>query len=329
MNLGHLERVDLRNIWETEAQHFTPWLAQEDNLAILSEALNIELELEAQEQNVGPFRADLLCKNTEDSSWVLIENQMEITDHRHLGQLLTYASGLQAATIVWISAKFTDEHRAALDWLNNITEENFRFFGLEVELWKIGTSAAAPKFNIVSKPNDWSKTVSNGKKSIDNKSTSEIKQKQYSFWELLKNQFDNLRCGIRITKALPQHWINISIGKTGFKICPTLNTRESRLGVELYISCQNSKELFQQLYSQRDSIEREYGEALDWQELPDKKACRVLFTKTKVNPLLESLWPEYINWFELNIKKFYSCFYNRIKTLSASPQLEDDEPSQS
>jgi hypothetical protein len=142
--LGRLEKIELRDIWRTEAMDFTPWLAQSENLALLGEALGMELEIEAQERNVGPFRADILCKDALDGSWVLIENQLEHTDHTHLGQLLTYAAGLHAATIVWVAGRFTDEHRAALDWLNEVTGEKFRFFGVEVELWRIGSSPAAP-----------------------------------------------------------------------------------------------------------------------------------------------------------------------------------------
>src|SRR4051812_2973733 len=110
-NLGCLERVELRNIWLSESSDFTPWLAREENLKILGETLRIDLELEAQERPVGPFRADILCKDTaEKDRWVLIENQLERTNHGHLGQLLTYASGLEAVTIVWIAAHFTEEH---------------------------------------------------------------------------------------------------------------------------------------------------------------------------------------------------------------------------
>lgn len=116
--LGRLHRVDLRTVWTNEATSFTPWLSQPENLALLGEAIGCELSLEGQEQNVGPFRADLLCKDASSDRWVLIENQIERTDHGHLGQLLTYAAGLQAVTIIWIAARFTDEHRAALDWLN-------------------------------------------------------------------------------------------------------------------------------------------------------------------------------------------------------------------
>ena len=130
-------------------------LAQSENMAELARTLDMDLEVEAQERAVGPFRADILCKDISTNRWVLIENQLERTDHTHLGQLLTYASGLEAVTIVWIAARFTEEHRSTLDWLNKITDESFRFFGLEVELWRIGDSPAAPKFNVVSKPNDF------------------------------------------------------------------------------------------------------------------------------------------------------------------------------
>ncbi|MCA3441408.1 MAG: DUF4268 domain-containing protein, partial [Rhodobacter sp.] len=149
--LGRLKKVDLRDIWQSEAMDFTPWLARVDNLALLGETLSIDLELEAVERNVGPFRADILCKDIQNGSWVLVENQLERTDHTHLGQLITYAAGLDAVTIVWIAAKIAEEHRAACDWLNQITTENVRFFALEVELWRISDSPAAPKFNVVSK----------------------------------------------------------------------------------------------------------------------------------------------------------------------------------
>ena len=126
--LGRLERVELRRIWSSESSDFTPWLAREDNLRLLGETVGIELELEAQEKTVGPFRADILCKDTATDSWVLIENQLERTDHSHLGQLLTYAAGLSAVTVVWVAERFTEEHRAALDWLNERTAERINFF---------------------------------------------------------------------------------------------------------------------------------------------------------------------------------------------------------
>jgi len=127
ISLGRLEKIGLREVWLDEAADFTPWLARPENLRLLGETIGIVLECEAQEKEVGPFRADILCKDTTTGSWVLIENQLERTNHTHLGQLLTYAAGLDAVTIVWITQRFTEEHRAALDWLNEKTEEGINF----------------------------------------------------------------------------------------------------------------------------------------------------------------------------------------------------------
>ena len=161
--LERLTPVDLHEAWINEARDFTPWLAREENIGLLADTIGLELEVEAQEQRVGPFRADILCREkTPTANPVLIENQLDWTDHTHLGQLLTYAAGLRAVTIVWVAARFTDEHRAALDWLNDITDESVNFFGLEIELWQIGDSLPAPKFNVVCKPNDWPPDTSEG-----------------------------------------------------------------------------------------------------------------------------------------------------------------------
>ena len=157
--LGRLERVELREAWQSEPADFTPWLAEEQNLKLLGETLGMSLQLEAVEKNVGPFSADILCKEPQTEQWVLIENQLEQTDHTHLGQIITYSAGLNAVSVIWIAAKFVEEHRAALDWLNEITTEATNFFGVEVELWRIGDSPFAPKFNLVSKPNAWSKQI--------------------------------------------------------------------------------------------------------------------------------------------------------------------------
>ena len=191
--LGKLSKVDLREYWDNEAQNFTPWLAQEENLELLGQAINMELELEKQEYLLpeSNFKVDILAKRTveeEEEHFVVIENQLEKTDHKHLGQLLTYASGLEAKAVVWIAKTFSDEHKKALDWLNE-NHSNIAFFGLEIELWKIGDSLFAPKFNVVSKPNDWFKTVQS---QIQNKNLSEIQILQQEFWTgFLKNIWKN------------------------------------------------------------------------------------------------------------------------------------------
>lgn len=181
--LGRLEYVGLRNVFKSESMDFTPWLSNQENLSLLGDTIGIEIEFDSKEKEVGPFRADILCRRVDDNSWVLIENQIERTDHSHLGQILTYASGLDAATIIWIAQKFTEEHRSALDWLNEITEEEFAFFGIEVELLKIGDSPVAPRFNIVSKPNNWSRAV---QKMARNRGLTESKKLQLKYWETFR-----------------------------------------------------------------------------------------------------------------------------------------------
>jgi hypothetical protein len=131
--LGRLEKVELRHAWPDERANFTPWLAQEENLAQLGEAIGLQLEPEAVEKQVGRFAADILAKSMPDERWVLIENQIEPTDHCHLGQLLTYAAGLDARIIIWIAEVFREEHRAAIDFLNTATSEEYAFFAVQLE----------------------------------------------------------------------------------------------------------------------------------------------------------------------------------------------------
>ena len=321
-SLGSLKKVDVRHIWQTEAQHFTPWLAQ--NLDILAETLDMELEIEAQEKNVGPFRADILCRDTLDKSWVLIENQLERTDHLHLGQLLTYASGLKAVTIIWVSTHFTEEHRSALDWLNNITDDQFKFFGLEVELWQIGDSPVAPKFNIVSKPNDWSRSVGQAARQIETGTLTDIKAAQLEFWTQLAEKLKE-NSHIRPQKPMPQHWAVFRIGRSGFHMSGLHNTRDKCIGVELYINHQNAKDFYNQLYAQKNDIEAEIGHELIWKELPNKSASRIILYLRDVDPMDRSRWDEYQDWLIKYIEAFDSVFRNRIRNLEASDMGGDDD----
>jgi len=316
--LDRLKKISLKEIWDNEAQDFTPWLAEEKNLELLSETIRTPLELEAQEKDVGPFRADILCKNTEDDSWVLIENQIDKTDHKHLGQLLTYASGLQAVTIVWIASKFTEEHRAALDWLNKITDDDFRFFGLEIELWTIGNSPAAPKFNIVSKPNNWSKTISQAAKNISEGIESETKAMQYRYWQGLIDYLENNGSKLRTQDPRPRHWQTFAVGRSHFYIDATVNTRDSRLGIGLKIADKNhAKNFYNLLVLDKEEIEAEMQEKLEWRELPDNTKSEIILFKNNVNLSDKKDWNTQYGWFKTNIEKFDKVFRKRIKKLNA------------
>ncbi len=317
-SLGRLEPVDLRRVWRREAEDFTSWLAKSEHLLLLGQALDLSLELEAQEQEVGPFRADLLCKDTGSGAWVLIENQLERTDHTHLGQLLTYAAGLQAATIIWISARFTEEHRAALDWLNEITSESFTFFGVEIELWRIGESPVAPRFNIISKPNDWSKSVQQGAKSV---SLTPNRELQLAFWTDFRT-FLQRHSTVRATKPQPQGWMPHPIGRTGFTLISVASLYDSEsdnyergeLRVELVVNHRDAKALFAALEQERAPIERALAVPVTWHN-PDSSRQAKIYVRRSARIHDREQWPEYFAWLRTHLELFAREFSERVRSL--------------
>ena len=315
-DLGRLEKVELRDIWRDEAAEFTPWLAQKANLEILGATLGIDLELEARERPVGPFRADILCKDIGTDRWVLIENQLERTDHNHLGQLLTYASGLEAVTIVWIAARFTEEHRSTLDWLNRITDDSFRFFGLEVELWRIGDSPAAPKFNVVSKPNDWSQSVGQAARALDDAELSGTRALQREYWAA----FDRVlvAAGGPVAggkKPQPQPWMAYRIGRSHLHLAAVMIRPRAQVRAELYFSGANAKAFFHLLAAQEDEIERDLGFALDWEELPEGQDSRTSICLNDADPEDVADWPRQHQWLATHLNEMHRVLSPRVKAL--------------
>jgi hypothetical protein len=315
-SLGRLEKVALRDIWMSEASDFSPWLARKENIDILSAALGIELEVEARERPVGPFRADILCKDIGTNRWVLIENQLERTDHTHLGQLLTYASGLEAVTIVWIAAQFTEEHRSTLDWLNRITDESFRFFGLEVELWRIGDSLAAPKFNIISKPNDWSHSVAQAARAIDDSDLSETRLQQLAYWTAFDKALASLGGPINAGRTpQPKHWMSYSIGRSHFNLAAVMIRHKKRVQAELYIKGTNAKAFYHLLAEKKDEIERELGFSLTWEELPERQDSRILVRLDAADPENEADWSRQHEWLAKRLNEMHRGFAGRVRLL--------------
>jgi len=326
MNLGRLEKItDLREVWKTEAQDFTPWLANEENLALLGETIHMDLELEAVEKYVGPFRADILCRNTDDNSHVLVENQVERTDHTHLGQLMTYAAGLDTVSIVWIAREFTDEHRAALDWLNEITGDKFNFFGLEIELWRIGDSAIAPKFNIVSKPNDWTKGKAANAGSLSADNLTPIQQLKYDYWASFSSFIKNSDTKLHAKKPKCKHWASYGIGSSKAGSSALLNTQQGIISISLKIYASEDRlAVFNLLHQNREEIEKEMGCELEWDEKPDKKSSNVYARNPQMNPTDRDSWPKQHAWMLEHLEKFRKVFGERIRKLD----LENWEPEE-
>ena len=320
--LDRLQPVELRDIWQDEAVDFTPWLAKEENLALLSDTLGLELELEAQEINVGDFRADILCRNAVDGSRVLIENQLERTDHNHLGQTLTYSAGLDIHTVIWIAKEFREEHRAALDRLNEITKEDFQYFGIEVKVWQIGDSALAPQFEVVSKPNDWNRTVSQNTQHAVNSELSETQLQKEKFWIEFRDYMIQKGSQLRCPKPGPWNYLIFSIGRTNFSMEVTMSIQKTEIGIRLYIKRQNATAHFHLLKAQRDDIEDKFGESLEWAELLQYESSRVSLKKSDTDPTDEADWKSQHEWLASKLELFDKVFRPRIKALNA----DDWEP---
>jgi len=310
--LSKLERVPLREAWRHEASDFTPWLAEIDNLNALADALGIsELILVATEHWVGDFKLDILC--TDGDEQVIIENQLEKTNHSHLGQLIAYAAGVDAKKVIWVAESFRPEHASALQFLNENTTGDLNFFAVEVELWKIGDSPLAPKFEVVVKPNEWVKTGREQARAAA--TTTPTKQLQQKFWTKLIEHLAAKLPRIRPQKPRPQHWLNNSIGRAGFGLNLTANTRDQRLGIELWIPGAEAKQHFANLLAQKAEIESRLGFDLDWQELPGAKAVRIATWYPNASIEDEQRWPEYIDWLTLRLDKMDNVLRPVVKAL--------------
>lgn len=272
LKLGKLKKVDLREYWKHEALDFTRWLAQPENLEELGNEIGVDITLIQTEAGVGRFSADILAQEETTGRKIVIENQLETTDHSHLGQILTYAAGIEAEYIVWIVREARDEHKQAVDWLNEHTDEKLNFFLIRIELWQIGDSNPAPKFVIVSRPNDWTKSIRGT--TSEQTALSETKLLQLDFWQQLHDFAANQSPPLRLRTPRAQHWYDVAIGRSDCHVALTALITENQIGCEIYIP--NSKALFHAFHSNQTAIEAALGiTGLLWQELPEKKASRI------------------------------------------------------
>ena len=304
--LGKLKLVDLRSIWKNEEYDFSKWLAEQKNLQLLSDEIGIQLVIKDTEVSVGRYSVDLLAIEDGTDKIAIIENQLETTDHNHLGKLLTYASGLDATYIIWIVSGIRDEHLNAIEWINENTNDEKNFFLVKIELWQIDDSKPSPKFTVVAKPNDFAKNL---RKSNSGELT-DTKSKQLEFWSSFKDYITERKIDLKIQKPFPQHWLIYSIG-TSYAHCSFIvNTQNKKLFCELYID--ENKDLFNWLFERKDQIEKQIGIELDWRELPNKKASRVLLKRDGSIDNKDS-YIEYFDWFIEYGIKFKKVFGEYIR----------------
>ena len=288
-NLGTLKKItDLRSIWPHEALNFTPWVAE--NVDLLADAVGLDITVDETESSVGDFNVDIYASETGTDRKIIIENQLEDTDHDHLGKLITYASGKGADVVIWVVKHAREEHKAAVEWLNNHTDDKIGFFLCEIKLFQIGDSQIAPAFTVVERPNDWTKEI---RKTASANSTQ---QQRLEYWQAFNDYaFTDANFSRIFNKRKPttDHWMVFSIGSSACHIAVSQIQKRKAVDVELYIN--DDKELFKSLFAHKDEIEKNMEMELEWKELPERKASRILIEKT-VDLDDRATWPEQFDY---------------------------------
>lgn len=276
---GRLTEINVRDLWPHEQYDFSNWLAKSENIELLNDILGLTLVDINKEVYVGAYRCDLVAKDETTGLRIIIENQLETSDHNHLGQIITYASGLDAKVVVWIVKEAREEHRSAIEWLNNNTSKELNFFLIELHAYKIGNSLPAPKFEVVEGPNDF---IKNAKNSNNTATTNKTQSERLIFWTQFNELLTTKGKPFNIRKATTDHWYDVALGTSEAHIGINLVNKEACVVVEVYIS--NNKLLFDQLYAQKEQIEQALGFNLDWRRLTDtKKASRILYSIPGLN----------------------------------------------
>ncbi|WP_284747740.1 DUF4268 domain-containing protein [Amycolatopsis sp. RTGN1] len=267
--LGRLEQLpNPRDIWKHEAGDFTPWLAS--NIDVLSDVIGLPLTVVRQEVLVGDFRVDIHATDP-DGKHVIIENQLEPSDHSHLGQLLVYASGLEASIAIWITTRLREEHRSALVWLNERTDADVRAFGIEVSVVHIGASLRAPVLNVVVEPNDWAKAAKETSKAV----ASPKNQQRMAFFEDVFDLMATTYPAIRAPKTQTASWCSFASGPFGYY---SLTFTKQGYRVEIFLdtgSKPSTKQIFDGLAADRELLEQTVGFTLDWDRLDNNRSSRI------------------------------------------------------
>ena len=290
MKLGKIKEVDIRDVWKHEQYDFSKWLASEENISELGDTLNLSLTDVQTEQFVGSYRCDIICKDDITGKSVLIENQLEQTNHDHLGKIITYASGLNASVVVWIVAEAREEHASAIEWLNKHTDDDVAFFLIEIHAYKIGDSDPAPMFKIIEQPNDFARSV---KAAAVKGELSDTQIKRQEFWTQFNEVLDSRGKPFNKRKATTDHWYSVGIGSSRCYISIDLVNKQHKIRIGFWIS--NDKELFDSLSENKKEIEAAVGQTLDWDRLEGKKASVICASIPGLNFNKQDNYPELMN----------------------------------
>ena len=310
--LARLQTVDLREVWPSEPYNFTPWLAQAENLEFLADSLGLPgLELVKAEHAVDSFSADIVARVVDSEHHVLIENQLERTDHLHLGQLLTYAPRFDAKIIVWVARQFTEAHRAALDWLNRITDERYACFGVEVQAVRIGDSMPAPQFNVVAKPNSWTRAVLAPPGDADGQQLSDVALSNIEYWGLFHKAAIAAGAPLRrIERPLKDtnYWVPLAERGDAYLSVYRSHARKPYIGA--FVGLYNAPLTFvsECLMAQREALEAAFGEPLDWARNREGVVTKVVIKIPIADPNDRADWARQHDWMTTQLKRMEQVF---------------------
>lgn len=271
MEFGKIVEVPLREVWAGEATHFTPWMAA--NLQIVSEKLGLELELESIESTAGDFSADIVAKDVATNRRVIIENQYGGTDHRHLGQILTYSSVLNASVVIWIAEKIRPEHKSAIDFLNQNLKDTLQIFAIEANIIRIDDSKPAFGLKVVCMPAEAAATATS-----TSAEATETQEKYRAYYQSLLDELRNIHKFTNARAAQPQNWYTFTSDNSKVYRYSTAFAQGGRVRVETYIDCGDklrNEAIFDALHAQKVEINAAYGAELEWEKLETKRACRI------------------------------------------------------
>ena len=270
VKIGKLTEVDVRDLWKHEQYDFSNWLAKEENIKLLDDEIGLTLMDINKEVYIGSYRCDLVAKDETTGQIVIIENQLEATNHDHLGKIITYAAGLDAKTIVWIVKEAREEHKAAIEWLNNNSSEEIGFFLIELHAYKINDSLPAPMFKVVEKPNNFTKT---SKQNYSDKELNQSQNERLMFWEEFNTVIVSKGKPFSVRKPTIDHWYDVAIGTSEAHLAINLINKENKIVLELYIL--DNKNLFDHIYEDKEKIENTLQMSFSWERLDGKKASRI------------------------------------------------------
>ena len=296
MELGKLEKVELRDIWKHEALDFTKWLAKEENIAILSKELGIDIEVLETEMNVGRYNVDIFAKDSQSDRKIIIENQLENTNHDHLGKVLVYSAGLDANIAIWIVKDVNEEHKQAIEWLNENTFDNINIFLVKVELWKIGNSLVAPKFQVICEPNNWTKLLR--EKSYDD--VNGIKLENLNYWRGFVDYSKSIDKTFITQKPSTHNWYVIRVGSSDYKISLLYNANLNSAKCQFIVL---NKEIYKELENVKEKINQDIPN-LEWDYLEDRKIDKISLNYNNVSEDVESSY----KWLLDNAIKFKEVF---------------------